>query len=380
MIQAPSITGQEKNIASLVQQEMVSLGYTETWIDELGNVIGRVAGRGQGPAILFDGHLDTVDVAEPGAWQHPPFQGRLVDGRIYGRGAADMKGALAAMVCAIGFLAQDGVNRGGDLYVTGTVVEEVAEGVALSHILKKIRPAAVVIGEATGLNLNFGQRGRAEIILETRGRPAHSANPEVGVNAVYKMLPLVEAVRHLELPMDPLLGPAIMELTDIISSPYPGASVVPQGCRATYDRRLLVGEEPDQVLAPLQAIISASRLEDPELEAEAMLAPLDITTYTGRALRGLKFAPAWCIDKGHPLVAAAREALFKASLQSPLGTYRFCTNGSGSMGNLGIPTVGFGPGRESQAHVSDEYIEVDELLAAAKGYYSLAGTLSTRGW
>lgn len=379
MIQAPSITGQEKNIASLVQQEMISLGYTETWIDELGNVIGRVAGQGQGPAILFDGHLDTVDVTEPWAWQHPPFQGRLVDGRIYGRGAADMKGALAAMVCAIGFLAQDGANRGGDLYVTGTVVEEVAEGVALSHILTKIRPAAVVIGEATGLNLNFGQRGRAEIILETRGRAAHSANPEVGVNAVYKMLPLVEAVRHLELPTDSLLGPAIMELTDIISSPYPGTSVVPHGCRATYDRRLLVGEEPDQVLAPLQAIIYASQIEDPELEAEVMLAPLDITTYTGKTLRGLKFARAWCIDKGHPLVAVAQEALFKAGLQPSLETYRFCTNGSGSAGNLAIPTIGFGPGRESQAHVSDEYIEVDELLAAARGYYNLAGTLSKMG-
>ncbi|MCL5676787.1 MAG: M20/M25/M40 family metallo-hydrolase, partial [Firmicutes bacterium] len=260
---------------------------------------------------------------------------------------------------------------------SGTVMEEVGEGVALEHILGEISPAGVIIGEATGLNLNIGQRGRAEILVETRGRSAHSANPQVGVNAVYKMLPFIKALRDLELPTDPRLGPAILELTDIISSPYPGASVVPERCRATYDRRLLSGEEPEGVLKPLREVAAHLQRAEPYFQAQASIVPLQVTTYTGKLLEGTKFAPAWCMDADHPFVRLALEGLHNAGLQPRLGNYMFCTNGSASAGRLGIPTVGFGPCRESQAHVVDEYIDVAELLAAARGYYSLAKSLAT---
>ena len=115
-----------------------------------------------------------------------------------------------------------------------------------------VRPDIVVIGEASGCNVKIGQRGRAEIVVETFGVPAHSANPEKGVNAVYAMCRVVEAIRALPTSEHPVLGKGILELTDIKSSPYPGSSVVPAYCRATYDRRLLVGETPESVLAPLR--------------------------------------------------------------------------------------------------------------------------------
>ena len=146
-----------------------------------------------------------------------------------------MKGALAAMVLH-SELAQNRAELSGEVYVSGTVHEEIAEGVSLGYILEEIKPDAVVIGEATKLKINIGQRGRGEIIIETTGKAAHSANPEVGVNAVYQMMKVIRAIGNLEMPEDELLGPAIMELTDTLSSPYPGASVVPENCRVTYDR------------------------------------------------------------------------------------------------------------------------------------------------
>ena len=105
--------------------------------------------------------------------------------------------------------------------------EECFEGVAARSVSELVKPDYVVIGEASLCNLKIGQRGRAEIVVETFGVPAHSANPEKGINAVYAMCRVVEAIHGLHSPEDPTLGKGILELTDIKSEPYPGASVVP---------------------------------------------------------------------------------------------------------------------------------------------------------
>jgi acetylornithine deacetylase/succinyl-diaminopimelate desuccinylase-like protein len=129
----------------------------------------------------------------------------------------------------------------GEIYVAGVVYEELYEGVSARKISEFVRPDYVIIGEASDLNLKIGQRGRAEIVLETVGKPAHSANPEKGVNAVKKMMKLLAALEDYVPGEQEGLGKGILELTDIISTPYPGASVVPERCTATLDRRLLVG-------------------------------------------------------------------------------------------------------------------------------------------
>ena len=121
-----------------------------------------------------------------------------------------------------------------------------------------------MIGEASGLDLKVGQRGRAEIVLESLGRSCHSANPEKGVNAVYKIGKAISCLQQVPAPTHPVLGKGILELTDIKSSPYPGASVVPDYCRATYDRRLLTGETKESVLAPLKKALSTLMEQDAE--------------------------------------------------------------------------------------------------------------------
>ena len=376
LIRTSSVTGTEKKVALLICDNMKAAGFDDAWIDGQGNVVGKVNGTGGGKTVLMDGHMDTVEVSDPAKWQYAPFGAETNDGRIYGRGAADMKGALSAMIMAAGWLAQD-KRPAGDVYVTATAMEEVAEGCSLSYIIDSVRPDVVVIGEATMLNLNIGQRGRGEVVLRTKGKTAHSSNPDVGINAVCKMMALLNEVRDIPVPHHEALGDGIMELTDIISSPYPGASVVPDLCSVTFDRRLLLGETEETVLAPIRARISELAKADSKLDAEAAIAGIDLEFYTGYKTRHSKFAPAWYLDreKNAGLIDASMKALRVAGLDPKVSTYKFCTNGSASAGIHHIPTLGFGPCAESQAHVVDEYIEIAQLEGAAQGYYHLIDAL-----
>ena len=147
-----------------------------------------------------------------------------------------MKGAVAGFVTAAAAFAEDTKKDfAGEIYVAGVVHEECFEGVAAREISSFVKPDYVGIGEASQLNIKIGQRGRGEIVLETFGKPCHSANPEKGINAVYKMAKVIEAIRTLEPTHHPVLGDGILELTDLKSAPFLGAVVVPECCRATYD-------------------------------------------------------------------------------------------------------------------------------------------------
>lgn len=250
LVQAQSYSGKEAACAKVLASAMEASGFDQTYIDSYGNVVGCIKGNLPGPRILLDGHIDTVPVDQPELWEYPPLEGTIANNRIYGRGTSDMKGAVAAMVCASAFYAKR-CNRDfpGEIYVAGVVCEELFEGVASRVISSTVQPNFVVIGEASELDLKIGQRGRAEIVLETIGKSAHSASPTKGINAVKKMIKLISAIdTDYNPPFQNRLGYGIMELTDIISSPFPGASVVPASCFATLDRRLLTTDTPKGVL------------------------------------------------------------------------------------------------------------------------------------
>ncbi len=374
LVRQRTLSGQEEPVVRLIEARMRALGFDEVRVDEWGSVVGRVRGTRPGTAhsILFDAHIDTVDVSSPERWTRSPFGGQLVNGRIYGRGASDMKGSAAAMVYAAASLIPEKARLAGEIFISASVAEEIIEGVALGKVMDPVRPDWVVIGESTELNVNRGQRGRGEVELTTVGRPAHSSNPQVGINAAKKMVRLLAEIEKLPLPKSDFLGPALLELTDIKSTPYPGFSVIPDRCKVTFDRRLLVGEGEETVLAPIRETIERLRASDPDLQAEARIAVSDLTTYTGRTLQFKKFAPAWEFPEGAPLVQGALRALRRIGLQPAVRRYSFCTNGSYSASVAGIPTIGFGPSREDQAHVIDEYIEVEQLVWAGKGFAAIA--------
>lgn len=368
LIQSPSLTSQEGLVATVIQDMMGRMGYHEVHVDEWGNVVGIIRGSGSG-SVLFDAHMDTVPW-DAAAWTRDPLGGEVAQGRLWGRGASDMKGALAASLYGIGRLAKDAGDMG-TVYVCCSVCEEPGEGTMLIRVCERFRPAAVVIQEATALRINVGQRGRGEVIVETIGKPAHSSRPDLGVNAVKAMARLISAIEELQLPVDPLLGPAIFEVTDVMSTPYPGLSVVPYRCRATFDRRLLVEDTDESVQAQIRAI--AERLG---IAVDVTIAESQVDTYMGRPFVHRAFAPAWKTPVESPLVQGAVAAVRSVGQPGHLGHYSFCTNGSGSAGILGIPTIGYGPGREEEAHITDEFLDLEQLYAAAAGYGALARVLS----
>lgn len=369
LIQAQSYSGHEDQVAARLQAYYKANGFDSVRVDDYGNVIACIRGKRPGPKLLFDGHIDTVPVPDPSKWTHDPFAAEIVDGRIYGRGTSDMKGAVAAYTCAAAHFAKE-TNRdfAGEIYVDGVVHEECFEGVAARAISAFVKPDYVVIGEASHLNLKVGQRGRAEVVVETFGKPCHSANPEKGINAVYQMARVIEAIRTLEPPHHPVLGDGILELTDIKSFPYPGASVVPDYCRATYDRRLLVGETKESVLAPIQALLDKLMAEDPQLKAKVSYAVGREKCYTGNEISGERFFPGWLYDQNDGFVQAVYQELQNMGYTPSITEYNFCTNGSHYAGEAGIKTFGLGPSLENLAHTIDEYIEIDQLQKVCDCY------------
>ncbi len=370
LVQRPSLSGQEGTVAEAVVQEMRALGYDRVSMDETGNVIGVVEGGEAGKTLLLDAHTDTVDVTGGVAWERDPFSGDVEGGFLHGRGSADMKGALAAMVHAAARV--DRTRIKGRIVVSASPMEEVLEGTALSAVMEAFPPDFVVIGEATDLNLARGGRGRAEIHLETVGVPAHSSAPHLGRNAVLDMLKVVAVLDTIPLPTDPLLGPAILALTEISSIPFPANSVIPSLCRATLDRRTLPGETEEEVLGAITGLPAAGAVT-----LRAAIGVGEYRTFTGKPLRQRKFFPAWILPEDDRFVRQAAAGLAAAGLRPALGAYRFCTNAAYSAGVAGIPTVGFGPGREADAHLVNERLKIEDLAAAERGYQGIMEAVLT---
>lgn len=369
LIRIRSYSGEEQKVAQKLKEFFLSHGYDEAYADRYGNMIGIINGSRPGPTIVFDGHMDTVPVQEHDLWKHDPFGAQIEDGKLYGRGTSDMKCALACMAAAAAFFALDsGKDFAGRICVAGIVHEECFEGIASREVSKALHPDLVVIGESSDLNLKIGQRGRAEILLETYGVPAHSSNPDKGVNAVYSMCRAVERIRSLVPPEHPFLGKGILELTDIKSRPYPGKSVVPEYCAATYDRRLLVGETEESVLLPIRKILEEMHEEDPSFVGFASYSGGEETCYTQETIRAQRFFPAWLLDRDHPAVKRVMDCFHAHGYDPEVTKYSFCTNGSHYCGEAGVPVLGMGPSSEHIAHTIDEYVPVNQLPKVTQIY------------
>ena len=372
LVRLPSLSGEEQQVAARVEAEMRALAYDSVTVDANGSVIGVVQGAQPGPTLLLDAHTDTVTISPGAPWQHDPFGAEIDGDALYGRGAADMKGALAAMVHAAAAL--DRTQLRGRVVVSASTLEEVMEGVALQAVMAAYPPDMVIIGEATNLNLVHGGRGRAELHLTTTGKPSHSSAPHLGRNAVLDMVRVIDAVGTLQLGEHPLMGPAILALTDIISQPWPGNSVIPSICKVTYDRRVLPGETAEGVINEITSLPGVQGLP-----LKVRIGETGYSAFTGVALSTHKFFPAWLLDADDAIVTRAQAALAQAGQAPALSAYRFCTNAAYSAGVAGVPTIGYGPAGETDAHVIDERLRLEDLFAAAVGYGALmTGLLGDR--
>lgn len=363
MIAIPGESGRERARCELVHRTWSDLGFDEVWFDDLGTVVARV---GSGPFnVLLDGHVDTVGVGDRARWLFDPFEGRFEDGLIWGRGAVDELPAIAAMAYGAKILADRGLPDGVSVYLTASVMEEDCDGACMLHLIERhgVRPDVVVLGEPTDLAVFRGHRGRLEATITTRGVSAHGAHAERGVNALYAMAPIIEDVAALDarLPSDPFLGKGSVIVSHITCT-TPSLNAVPDSATITLDRRMTAGETVDGALAELRSL--------PHLgDAEVELLHYHGNGWNGGTVDQEKYFPTWVLDEDHPLVrgtaAAAAEVLGAAPT---ISRWHFSTNGVATMGRLGIPTVGFAPGREELAHTTEERISVEDLLKATAVY------------
>ncbi len=278
----PSLAGEEGAVAAFVAEQMAVLGFDQIATDSFGSVIGVRHGAAAGPTVLFDGHMDVVAVTDPEQWRHDPFGGEIAKGRLWGRGAADTKGSLAAMLLAATRLPKDGFA--GRIIVAASVCEENLTGAALGHVLDRFPADLVVTGEPTALRLGVAQKGRTTLSLHAAGRAAHTSQPHLGENAVYKMVAAIQRVRDLPLPGDPDLGPGVLELTELVSEPFPNQTTIPVGCRARWVGRMMPGETEAAVLG---------RLRDALPEVTVAIDRLCQVCYTGAILEADDFLPGW---------------------------------------------------------------------------------------
>jgi putative selenium metabolism hydrolase len=363
MIAIPAESCREQKRCERVLQEYRALGFDEAFLDGLGTVVGRI---GSGDfKILFDGHIDCVGVGDLGSWEFDPFKGKLEDGEVWGRGAVDELPAIAAMAYGARILKDRGVPDGVSVYLTASVMEEDCDGYCMRHLIESegIRPDAVVLGEPTDLDVYRGQRGRLEATITTRGVSAHGAHAERGVNALYKMAPIIADVEALNgrLARDEFLGTGSV-IVSHIECTTPSLNAVPDSARITIDRRLTVGETEEVAMSELRSL--------PHLgDAEVELLEYDAVSWRGTRAQQPKYYPTWVLDEDHALVQGVATAAAEVIGTRPeISRWSFSTNGVATMGLYGIPTVGFAPGREELAHTTEERVKINDLITSAAVY------------
>ena len=360
IIRAESTPGKEAEAIEIAAEEMRRLDFDDVVVDPYGNLIGRV-GPEDGPALVIDGHIDTIPLADPELWTHDPLGAEIVDGSIYGLGTSDMKGPVAAMVHGGGLLAEHRARLRGPVYFVASIAEEMVEGATLRQSFDGREIEWCVIAEPTGLALATCQRGRGKVAIEFMGESAHAANAWRGENAIDHAIDTALRIRELPRGSHPLLGKRDINLIDIHSEPYPSVSTIPNRCLARWDVRFLPSETKQGLLDEFATCIADG------VRTRVTYTRATWTTYAGNPYDVDDYAAAWETPRDHPIVSAAQ-----AATGAELSTYQFCTNGSYFAGERGIPCVGYGPADPGSPHTVDESIPIDHLTRAAAGYRDIA--------
>ena len=363
LIGAPSENpgGTEDAAAAVAADILASLGATPEIVrgDEgRPSVVARLGDRDR-PSLAWNGHLDTVPAGSTDTWTSPPFAGEIHDGKLIGRGACDMKGAIAAALASAAAIVRAGVPLGGSLWFHLAADEELA-GIHGTKVLWErgmLDQDAAIVGEPTELQLGVAERGGAWITATAYGVAAHGSQPRRGVNAITSMarllLRLEEALPDLT---HPLIGGPTVNAALIEGGSAP--NVVPDRCAVDIDRRLLPGEDdPAAVLAPFRRLIDEIRAEHPEVRIDVTIREWTDAAEASPDERIVRLARGAVAEAGGGLAAAAG--------------FSGITDARYYLNDAKIPTVILGPGSMTVAHTADEWVTVDELAIAARAYARL---------
>lgn len=327
------------------------------------NVIATVGGH-ERPGVLFLGHSDVVPAGD--GWSQDPFAAQVNGGRLFGRGACDMKGGLAAVVVAMSALRRSGSMASAPVSLA-CLVDEEDTGIGIRSFVRDDRPtrfAHCVVAEPTGLGTIVGCRGAANIDITVVGKSAHAGRPENGRNAIGAAGRIVALIGAMSVELasraHPYLGAATWNIGTIQGGT--GASTVAERCSVSADRRLLPGERSAEIAADLRRRISNDGIDTG-----------GITVSVSVAME----MPGFVTDMDSDLVVASAEAVAQAGARGrTIGVWTASCDGGFIARDLGIDTIVLGPGDiETQAHQPNESVSVEQLCDSARAYALLASRM-----
>jgi len=368
LVRYPGESSEEKETAARIVEEMNKLGFEQTGIDRMGNVVGYM-GKGK-RIIAYDAHIDTVGIGDPNLWNFDPFEGYETDDEIGGRGTSDQLGGIVSAVYGAKIMKDmDLLNDEYRILVTGTVQEEDCDGLCWEYIVNEenIRPEFVVITEPTDGKITRGHRGRMEIRIDVKGVSCHGSAPERGDNAIYKMAEILLEVRALNdrLKDDAFLGKGTLAVSQIYFT-SPSRCAVADSCAISIDRRLTDGETRFSAIDELKALPSVQKYS-----ADVTMYKYEKPSYTGFVYPIDCYFPTWVLPEDAPYIQAAVKAHEGMYGTPVVDKWTFSTNGVSIMGRNDIPCVGFGPGGEAQAHAPNEKTWKADLVKCAAVYAAI---------
>ncbi len=368
MIRIPSESGQERDVVLRIKEEMEKVGFDRIQIDPMGNILGYI-GTGR-HLIAMDAHIDTVGVGNRENWEFDPYEGFEDDECIGGRGASDQEGGMASMVYAGRIIKDLGLEGDYTLVMVGSVQEEDCDGLCWQYIVKELglKPELVVSTEPTDGGIYRGQRGRMEIRVDVKGVSAHGSAPERGVNAIFRMGRILRELEelHTRLKDDPFLGKGSLTVSEIFYT-SPSRCAVADGCSISIDRRLTRGEDKELALSQIRELPSVRAAD-----ARVSMYTYDRPSYTGLVYPTDCYFPTWVLDEDHVVCRSAVETYRSLFGEEPrVDKWTFSTNGVAIMGMFGIPCIGFGPGREKEAHAPNERTWKADLVRCAAFYAAM---------
>ncbi len=365
IVAIPSMDSDIDDVGQRIGEEMKKLNYDEVYVDRYGSIVGRI-GRGD-KILLYDSHIDTVGIGDPSQWEWDPFEGKVENGILYARGALDEKNSTPGMVYGLALARDLGLLDGYTVYYLGNI-EEWCDGVGCQAFSEweNVKPDFVVIGEPTKMQVYRGHKGRLELEIICKGKSAHAASNYMGDNAIYKMLPVIDAIQKMDatLPTHEFLGQGRVTVTRI-SSISPSDNAVPDECRIFIDRRVTFGETKQSVLETIRALIPKEHKDD----FEVIELVYDEPSHTGAVFEYEKYFPAWALQEEDSLIQAGLATVKMLwNRDMPAGKWDFSTNGNYWCGKASIPCLGFAPGDEVYAHAVNEHIALDDVVDATRFY------------
>lgn len=364
LVATPSVGGNETEVGKIIAKKLLEYGIKSQFLGENKkrfNLFSGIIGQQKGKILILNGHLDTVPAGMATLWHNPPFSGKVVGNRLYGRGAADMKGGLAAIVLTAIIIKKTNLKLNGSLSLVFTANEEnpVKEETGIQYLIKKklIKGSACVVAEPKENYINIGSRGVYRFLLRIKGRAAHTGRiSQPGVNAVLRMAKVLLTLDKCQLSFVPnkFFPPPKISAGTVISGGV-APDIVPDRCESITDIRLSFGQTKEGVVKEINHLLAELRKTDRDLRIET---------------KEIFYIPPAIISQNQPIVKLLKKATQEVlgfapglKVSGPAGDNNFLIK-------AGIPTVTFGPKGEN-FHAEDEFVFLDRIFKTSHIFVNL---------